>query len=515
MATSMTIPPRAKSRRSAAAFVSLALLGSLASLAAGCSKSAERPERKAVGAAVWVSSSSEALQPNIVSKLKEAGVEEVFLQAARFDAASGEVTPTAEQLSLPGALSCTIAISGGFKGAGDPAALADKLIAAFRSLQSKIEQEDTLVVGLHLDFTAVESFEAYGQLLKELRGRLSGKLFLSITVQRAWLGNDLLKPVLDHVDFFVPFLFGQRIDEREEAGAWDLATIERSLRTADSLGRPYLLGVIDLGTATWTNEAGNVKERVTRISMKDLVRNQGLQLRPGFSLEGTNRRVYTFEAQRPTQVAGWSVAAGDSIRIVRVAASDLEELLRRLDLWANPNRIGQLYYRIPHSEERLSFGAESLASALKLDSKSLDLTCEVAVQRRTGRGWLVRFSLINNSGGFSELALLDNNYLEARIESGYFGGNASAGDFQRYDLLKETGGKRERTFRSPDILRLYAPMLEGQQQVVSGDIEVITSSAPTFRITGNFLLPEGKDLTIGPFIYKNGVLEKIPSTPTE
>jgi hypothetical protein len=58
-------------------------------------------------------------------------------------------------------------------------------------------------------------------------------------------------------------------------------------------------------------------------------------------------------------------------------------------------------------------------------------------------------------------------------------------------------------------------MLEGQQRVVSGDIEVITTSAPTFRITGNFLLPEGKDLTVGPFIYKNGVLEKISSTTTE
>ncbi len=134
--------------------------------------------------------------------------------------------------------------------------------------------------------------------------------------------------------------------------------------------------------------------------------------------------------------------------------------------------------------------------------------------RRTGRGWLVRFTLLNNSSGFSELALLDNNYLEVNVEDGSFG-SANPGDFQRFDLLKEIAGKRERTFRSPDILRLYSPMLEGRQTVVSGDIEVITSSAPTFRITGNFLLPEGKDLTIGPFIYKNGVLEKISSTPTE
>lgn len=492
---------------------SISLLGGLG--LAGCSKSSDRPARKSAAAAVWINSSSEALQPNVVSKLKEAGVEEVFLQAARFDSASGEVAPTSEPLALPPAVSCTIAVSGIFRSAADPAALADKILAAFRDLQLKVEQEDALVVGLHLDFTAVDSFESYGLLLAELRKKLSQKLFLSVTVQRAWLGNELLKPALEHTDFFVPFLFGQRIDEKEDPAAWDLAVIERSLQAADALGRPYLLGVIDLGTATWTTKSGTVKERVTRISMKDMVRTQELQLRPGFSLEGTNRRVYTFEAQRAVEVAGWPLAAGDNIRVVRVAASDLEELLRRLDLWANPNRIGQLYYRIPNSEELLSFSAESLAAALKLDSQSLDLTCEVAVQRRTGRGWLVRFTLRNNSGGFSELALLDNNYIEVQIDSGSFGTNASAGDFQRFDLLKENNGKRERSFRSPDLLRLYAPMLEGQQQVVSGDIEVITSSAPTFRITGNFLLPEGKDLTLGPFIYKNGVLEKISSTTTE
>lgn len=490
----------------------LALFASV-NLLAGCTSSADRPARRPAGSAVWVSSSSEPLQPNVVSKLKEAGVEEVFLQAARFDAASGELTPAGESLSLPGGLACTVAVSGVYRG-GDAASQADRILATFRELQDKIEREDALVVGLHLDFTTVESFEAYGLLLQEVRKKLGPKLYLSVTVQRAWLGNEQLKLALEKVDFFVPFLFGQRIDEKEDAGAWDLATIERALRSADAVGRPYVLGIVDLGTATWSNGSGTVKERVTKISMKDLVRNPSLQLRPGFSLEGTNRRVYTFEAQRATQVGDWALAADDTIRVVRVASSDLEELLRRLDLWANPNRLGQVYYRISNADERLSFGAESLAAALKLDSKSLDLSCEVAVQRRTGRGWLVRFTLLNHSGGFSELALLDNNYIEISIEDGSFGTAANPGDFQRFDLLKEISGRRERTFRSPDILRLYSPMLEGQQQVVSGDIEVITSSAPTFRITGNFLLPEGKDLTIGPFIYKNGVLEKIPSTTT-
>lgn len=483
--------------------------------AIACGGSDQRPARKAAGSAIWLSSSSEPLQPNVAAKLREAGVEEVFLQSGRLDPATGDVVVSGDAISLPGGLACTVTFTGSFKGSAEPAGPAEKIFASFRELQARVEQEDALVVGLHLDFTSVDSLESYGLLLQELRKKLGPKLYLSVTVQRSWLGDEALKLALEPADFFVPFLYGQRIEEKEDPEAWDLSAIEKSLQAAEALNRPYMLGVIGLGTATWNTASGTIKERITRLSMQDLVRNPDLQLRPGFSLEGTNRRVYVFEAQRKTTVGEWSLANEDSVRIIRVAASDLEELLRRLDLWGNPNRIGQVYLRIPHAEERLSLGAESLASALKLDSKSLDLKTEVAVQRRTGRGWLVRFSLINSSGGFSELALLDNNYLEIKIESGHYGGTAVAGDFQRYDLLREIGGRRERTFRSPDILRLYVPMLEGQQKVVSGDIEVITNSAPTFSITGKFLLPEGKNLNIGPFTYKNGILEEISSTPTE
>jgi len=509
------VPTSTQRRHPKLSAVFLSILVIVSVLTVACAGTSKRPPRKSGGAAIWINSSSETLQPNLVSKLKEAGVEEVFLQAGRFDSSSGAVSTTVGDLSLPGSLACTLVISGTFKANADHQAVARKMLEAFRELQIRVEQEDALVVGLHLDFTSVESFEAYGLLLQELRKGLSQKLFLSVSVQRSWIGDAALKLALEQVDFFVPFLFGQRVDEREDAEAWDLTSIERSLRAADALGRPYLLGIIDLGTATWSSPSGVVKERVTRISMKDLIRNQDLQLKPGFSLEGTNRRVYTFEAQRKTTVGEWTLVPEDSIKVVRVASSDLEELLRRLDIWANKNRIGQLYYRIPNAEERLSFGAESLASALKLDSKAVDLSCEVTVQRRTGRGWLVRFSLVNNSGGFSELALLDNNFLEIKSESGHFETDVKPGDFQRFDLLKDIGGKRERTFRSPDILRLYSPMLEGQQQVMSGDIEVVTANAPTFLITGSFLLPEGRNLEIGPFSYSNGTLQKIPPTTTE
>ncbi len=240
-------------RRSFAAAISLVLA---AGLLPGCSGSSDRPARKSIGSAVWVNSSSEPLQPNVVSTLKEAGVQEVFLQAARFDAASGELTPTNDQLSLPGALACTVAVSGGYRG-GDPA--------------SSGRQNPR-----HLPRAAVQDRAGrrpggrypprlhHGRVLRGLwpaaagaAPKLSPKLYLSVTVQRAWLGDAALKTALENVDFFVPFLFGQRIDEKEDAGAWDLSSIERSLHTADVIGRPFALGIIDLGTATWSNAVGH------------------------------------------------------------------------------------------------------------------------------------------------------------------------------------------------------------------------------------------------------------------
>jgi hypothetical protein len=243
-----------------------------------------------------------------------------------------------------------------------------------------------------------------------------------------------------------------------------------------------------------------VKARTTGLSLQEILWNRDLKLRPGFSLEGVNRRVYSVNAERRTEVGKWEVRAGESIRVVRPATSDLEELMRLAGVWELPNYLGQLYYRLPSPDERLSLSLENLVNALEPVPATPDLHLDASLQRRTGRGWLARFSITNENGEITELSLVDSNYLQVQVLNGEFSQHrVQPGDFYRYDLYRTTDdGGIERGFRHPDVLRLFLPILEGEQQVASGDVEIYVRGEPELELVGNFLLSDGRELAVGP-----------------
>lgn len=148
-----------------------------------------------------------------------------------------------------------------------------------------------------------------------------------------------------------------------------------------------------------------------------------------------NRRVYAVAAEKNTRVGSWEVRTGETVRAVRAATSDLEELMRLLGAWEIPRHLGQVYYRLPSAEERLSLSLENLLNALDPTPASPELEFDVHPQRRTGRGWLVRFSISNQNGEITELSLMDSNFLQARCLGCVFGQQVSTGDFYRFDLL--------------------------------------------------------------------------------
>lgn len=478
----------------------------------GCGGGGFGRQSKSPGSAVWVGSRSDALTSSLWARLKEAGVEDVFVQAAAFDTQEAELLKPATFAELPTSAPTTMVIGGklAVDVAGAPA-LAARLADGLRDLRSSVESKGVLVNGVHLDFLEVSALEAYAEFLKALRQALDKGVFLSISVPRAWLDRgEELKQVVAPVDYLVPFLYGQRLDEVENSAAWDFTALERSVRAVENLDKPFRLGLVTLGSAAHTTASGGIKARITRLSMQDLMRNRSLSLRPGFSLEGANRRVYVLVADRPTLVGEWQLVAGETVRVVRSASADLEELNRLIDVWRLENYLGMVFFRLPNVDERLSMSAESMISLLAPDAATPELRFEANVQRRTGRGYLVRFGVTNASGEYTELALIDNNYLEIRCVNGQFGTNSSAGDFLRYDLFRDLGGgKLERTFRGPEILRLFVPLLEGQQTVMSGDIEVISRGEPRFELIGRFMLPDGQTLEMTPTVFANGKLESV------
>jgi hypothetical protein len=151
---------------------------------------------------------------------------------------------------------------------------------------------------------------------------------------------------------------------------------------------------------------------------------------------------------------------------------------------------------------------ENLLSALDPTPASPELELDVSLQRRTGRGWLVRVSIRNDNGEITELSLLDSNYVQARALGGEFSSRIKIGDFYRYELYRiDENGEPERDIRHPDLLRLHLPILEGRQQLTSGNVEVKVNGPPVLEVEGRFLLPDGRTLTVGPRTWRDGSFE--------
>jgi hypothetical protein len=483
-----------KFRRAAAAVcAAAALLG-------GCLDSWQRPTKAPVSM-LWLGRMSPALEGSDVARLKDAGVGELIVRVGTLDLDSddGPIVrdPADSSVSLPLSVPVTLALGGSFHSA-DPETAAARVVAAADQLRFELEGRGSLPVGLHFDLDRVGTFLSYGAFLSAVRKELDKSLFLSASLQRDWVREAEVGEIARAVDFVVPFLYGQRIEEPEDGEAWDFVELERKLRILEEIGSPYMLGVVVLGTATYLGGDSRVKARRTALSLQEILWNRDLKLRPGFSLEGVNRRVYGVVAERKTRVGSWELANGEGIRVVRAATSDLEELMRLLGAWELPHHLGQVYYRLPAEDERLSLSFENLLNALDTTPATPELQFDVSLQRRTGRGWLVRLSITNLNGEITELSLMDSNYLQARCLNGTFGQRIRTGDFYRYDLFRLDGDELERTFRSPDVLRLQLPILEGQQRVESGDVEVLVSGQPRLELLGQFLLPDGRRLTVGP-----------------
>ena len=479
--------------------LALVALASMALAHVGCSGGwSFTGKERTPTSVIWVGQTSIPLEASDVARLKEAGVEEAFVHLAHFDSEATQSVTLLQVPQFPSSMPVTMVMSGTWEDPQAVESLAEEVAKAAKDMRYEVEGKGSIPVGLHLDFTTARSLGSLQAFLQALRDSLDRGLLLSLSVQRPWLGREGLAEVAQSVDYIVPFLYGQRVQEREVSEAWDFIALERQLQAVEDLGAPYMLGVITLGSASHLRANGAVRGRVTPISVQEILWNRDLKLRPSFSLEGVNRRVYEVVVEKPTTVGSWSVAPGEVIRIVRAATSDLEELLRLLEAWETPHHLGQAYYRLPSPEEKLSLSLENLLNALDRTPAAPSLHLDASLQRRSGRGWLVRFSITNRNGEITELSLVDNNYLEVRCLNGVFG-KAEVKDFYRYDLFTtDRDGELKRTFRRSPVLRLHIPILEGDQTVSSGDIEVHVDGQPRFELRGRFLLPDGRTLDLGP-----------------
>ena len=380
--------------------------------------------------------------------------------------------------------------------------LGTALLSALGTLRVAAEQRGLVVQGFHFNVEPGEDAESLGQTLGHLRSLLGKDYFVSARLGRKDLEGPGAKAIAGGVDFVVSMIYGQKPGEPEDSTAWDLEAVEQSFRRLEALRRPYFTGAITLGTATWRGKRGEVKDTTTELSLGELIRARNLELKPGFSLLGIDRQVWEFVARGPAKVGQWNLAPGELIRVVRTATPFLEEYRRRVGAWESPHRRGDVFFRLRRATERLSLSVDNLADVLAPDAAAPVLDLSVERVASDDRRWLVRLVLANHSTESTDLAYFDSNFVELHV-TGATIGTADSGEYQRFELSRDGEKNTMRAVREANTVRLYLPLLEENQVASTGEIELkLTQRTPILTVSANFLLADGRSLTIEPLEWK-------------
>ncbi len=454
--------------------------------------------------ALWITGDSQSLTEESLGALSSVGVKLYFLEVGKISWLGDR--PVLEYQPIPPLTFPAKAILA-LKGEGPSQGLDQKhvgrdLVREIESLQQQVRQSDLQIIGINLELTGFDDFEAYAGLLKSLHKAMGKSLSLSVTLPRRWVEKAGVEEMFRWTDFVVPMLYGQLPGVSEDPKAWDFQVMEALVRRLESFEEPYFIGVITLGTASFSGASGSVKERTSRVRLEEFIHNPNITMGHGFSLKGIDRLVYVFDVEKATEVEGVKMAARSKLRIVRTTSIHQEELRRLLGAWETPHLLGEAFYRIPSDGENLSLSADNLVNALSARSVLPSPKVSIKVLRRSGSRQRIQVRLENESVEPTDIALVGSNFVELKLRSdtAYFK-NVRIGLFKRYDFLRlNQAGKEIRSFRDPTILRFYIPILGSEAVMDSGPVDIVGrgSSRVEIDVSATFLVPAGKTASFGP-----------------
>lgn len=460
----------------------------------GCFGSWGRPERPLADAA-WVGDAS-ALPGLDLGALHTGGLKELFLETGTLEWTGA--TPRVQVGAIPAVpnlMRTSLVITGAWSASlGDSKGAGARLAEEVKRLVLAAQARGVFPSGVHLDLQATGNLTSYAQGLRTVRGELPKTLLLSASVQRGWLSDEAAAKVARAVDFSVLFVYGQRPGEPDQTDAWDFQEVVKAVRKMEALKRPYLAGVVTVGSATHQGARGEPLEWTTAMGLSTPVENPRLKVEGGFTLEGLDRSVYAFRAEAPTNVGSWPVARGEGVRLVGTSPSYLQQLRKRIAEVATPRYRGMLFYRLPLPAERLTPSAAQLLDALGPTPPSPDLVVAAELLERTPQHWVFKVVLENRNDEHSDMAVLANNFVEVAADGGLIG-TVNAGAFHRFELLRKGSDAVDiEALRTPQRARLYLPVLEGKGRYESGPVELRIQDPRTAQVTlsASFLLPDGR-----------------------
>lgn len=477
------------------------IIGLLGVLLGACGGRWGAPER-APGSALQVASGK--LSAPQLAELDKVGVGEVWVEAGEVTWEAGQ--PKIEQkltFEPPRRLGVTLVVRGVWPATVDPEAGTD-LLRELNQLRTASEAVGLFPNGFHLDFVPTGEVDGPAEVLKAVRKGLDKELLLSVAVPREMLEHSDLHRLVAPADFLVVMMYGQRPEEAEIPRAWDFQQVELTAKAVEELGKPYLAGVSILGSTTLV-ERDRVLMSTTEVGLGDLVRAPGLVVEHGFTLEGIDRQVYSFRAEQPTRVGPLTVTSGQRVRLVRSSTPHMEELARLFGTWTLPNRLGELYVRMPGPGEATGLQVENLVNALGPAPVMPNPEVILESLPPSRKALRMRITLQNQAPEPTDLGFVDHNYVEL-VASDAFWDEVDAGEFPRFDLLKkDRSGEMRRSLQSPNVLRLYVPLLEGGGRFETGVLELQpTDVDPRILVGANFLVPSGRSASFGPREWRLG-----------
>ena len=482
--------------------------------AVGCGGAGEARAGRRAGSAVWVDPREAALAPEDWRVLAAAGVEEAFLEAGSLGWEGGRPAIAEAGAAWVGAVPPGTPVTLVVRGAGAPAGAeadgraAPELARALRALRIRAEAGGLLPVGYHLD----PSTEPSPELVRALRAAVGPGLLVSAGLPRERLRAAGARELAAAADFVVAFVYGQLPQAPDDPEAWNPARALDDLAALEALDADYLVGVTVVGSAHRLSPSGERRESTTRTGLKALAQEPALRLSIGDPLQGgVGRVVHSFQAQRPVRAAGWQLAPGETVRVVRTAPSLVQALLGELGQVDRGRRRGELFYRASGPEEELSLSSAELAAALGEEPAAPELWPRLVVASIRGDAIELRLGLANRSRQSTDLAATDGNYLRVRTEGAHFV-RVEPGEFTRYTLWR--GGREVRPglagWREPDEVRLYTPMVRGGERIGGAVLELRRREPrPSVWVSGRYFLPDGRELeldAVGGVISGPGVL---------
>jgi hypothetical protein len=347
----------------------------------------------------------------------------------------------------------------------DLANLATLVVDTFRHHRSAAEKAGNQVSGLQLDFDCpTRLLPRYASLLRMIRAELPKESQLSIAALATWLGATSFREVLKSLDFYCPqFYEGEMPSNIEEfKPVATIPNIEQGIGRAESLGRPYFVGLPAYGHALMFDGAGKLAGTLRGLAPSQAARRPNLRWARTDALDKAGA-VSSFEKGIGLDLSVFESADGSKAAFELPSARFVRTLAAAARRKAGASCLGVALFRFPEPGEELSVPVSALESALRGKKAPAELRAQwrartspwAAIESGEGRGSLVSELILEIENVGRGATRFEPSGVEISVEAARQDlESAEPGDAGPHVLRLDAAGVRTLVFRLPRLAPL-------------------------------------------------------------